>query len=161
MKSVSMGCVSLGAILMSFDPAAARQSPPQQAPAVGTAVLTIAITNVRNGKGNVHIDLCRQAEFLKECHIRAEARAIAGKTSIAIRNLAPGTYAVQATHDENDNHKVDRGLFGIPKEGVGFSNDAPIRLGPPKWADAVFTVTGDTSITLKMRYFSGPSGPKS
>lgn len=78
-----------------------------------------------------------------------------GTTIIKLANIEPGDYAVQATYDENDNGKVDRGLFGIPKEGVGFSNDAPIRLGPPRWKDAVFTVNADKSVALRLRYLMG------
>lgn len=130
------------------------------APPAGGGTLRIEVTNVRNATGKVHVDVCHQAEFLKDCRIISEVKAVTGTTVITIGGLAPGNYGVQVTHDENGNGKVDRGLFGIPKEGVGFSNDAPIRFGPPKWADAVFGVNGDKTISLKMRYFSGPSGPK-
>ena len=70
-------------------------------------------------------------------------------------NVQPGDYAAQVSYDENGNGKVDRAIFGIPKEGVGFSRDAPIRLSPPKWQDAMFSLSGDTSITLRLRYFMG------
>ena len=71
--------------------------------------------------------------------------------------MRPGRYAAQVFYDENGNHKVDRALFGIPKEGVGFSRDARIKLGPPKWADAVFDYAGgEQIIRLKLRYFIGP-----
>jgi len=124
------------------------------------AALTAEIGNVRSGNGHVHIDVCPQDRFLKDdCPYSGDAVAQAGVTVITVRNLPPGRYAVQAFHDENDNHRVDRALFGIPKEGVGFSNDAPIGLGPPKWADAVIAIAADTHIRLKMRYFLGRSGP--
>lgn len=126
---------------------------------VAAGDLTVVVTNVRNAKGVVHVDLCRQAEFLKDCKLFAEAPSVTGTTTVRLRNVPSGDYGIQATHDENDNHKVDRGLFGIPKEGIGFSNDAPIGLGPPKWKDAVFSIAGDKTVTLKMRYMSGPSGP--
>lgn len=87
--------------------------------------------------------------------MQASAPALAGKTIVTISNVQPGTYAVQAFHDENHNGKVDRALFGIPKEGVGFSNDAPIRLGPPKWKDAQFQLGDDKGIAFKLRYFIG------
>ncbi|MDB5725315.1 MAG: hypothetical protein JWQ16_2069, partial [Novosphingobium sp.] len=52
------------------------------------------------------------------------------------------------------------GLGRIPKEGVGFSNDAKIRLSPPKWAEAVFDYDGKPrTIRLKLRYFIGPDAP--
>jgi len=124
------------------------------------ATLTAEIDNIRNARGHVHVDVCPQDRFLKDdCPYSGDAVARTGKTIVLVRDVPPGRYAVQAFHDENDNHRVDRALFGIPKEGVGFSNDAPIGLGPPKWADAVFTVALDTTIRLRMRYFLGPSGP--
>lgn len=121
--------------------------------------LTVVVTNVRNTKGDVHLDLCRQAEFLKDCPISGQTKAVIGTTVIKLHNVPPGEYAIQGMHDENMNGRVDRGLFGIPKEGVAFSNDAPISFGPPKWKDAKFQVAGDMTLTIKMRYFSGPSGP--
>ena len=123
--------------------------------------LTIKVGNVRNDKGTMHIDICPEPYFLKDdCPYVADAPARQGMTIVVARNLPAGRYAVQAFHDENDNKKVDRALFGIPKEGVGFSNDAPIRLSPPKWSAAMFTFDGGArTITLNMRYFLGPSGP--
>lgn len=131
--------------------------------AAGTAAsahdLTVVVTNVRNNKGMVHVDLCREAEFLKDCALSAETPAVTGTTRVVIHNAPSGAVAIQATHDENNNKKVDRGLFGIPKEGIGFSNDAPISFGPPKWKAAMFTLSGSQTVTLRMRYMSGPSGP--
>ena len=118
-------------------------------------VLTVHVSNVRNAKGRVHVDVCPQAKFLKEdCPWSGVAPAQAGMTTVTVRGLPAGTYAVQAFHDANANGKVDRALFGIPKEGVGFSNDAPIRMAPPKWAAAVFAFDGRAqTIALKLRYF--------
>ena len=119
------------------------------------------VSNVRNSKGLVHVDICPEAYFLKEnCNWSASGAAHAGVTVLTVQNLPPGYYAAQAFHDENSNKKVDRALFGIPKEGVGFSNDARISLGPPKWSDAMFKFDGKAqTIQLRMRYFLGPSGP--
>jgi uncharacterized protein (DUF2141 family) len=129
---------------------------------VPTGSLTVRVTNVRNAKGDVHIDVCPQANFLKDdCQYAASAPAHIGATLVTVHGLPPGQYAVQAFHDENRNHKVDRALFGIPKEGIGFSNDAPIHLSPPKWEDARFAFNGGAeAITLKMRYMLGASGPE-
>lgn len=123
--------------------------------------LTVVIGNVRNARGQVHVDVCPEAKFLKDgCPYSSSAPSVAGATTVTVHGLPAGRYAVQAFHDENVNHKVDRALFGIPKEGVGFSRDARIGLGPPKFADAVFDFDGKaTTIRLKMRYFLGASGP--
>jgi len=122
--------------------------------------LRVVVNNVRAATGRVHIDVCHQQEFLKDCAVVAEAPAVIGTTTLIVPTLAPGRYAIQATYDQNGNGRVDRGLFGIPKEGVGFSRDAKISFGPPKWADAVFDHgDNDQTVTLKLRYFTGPSGP--
>jgi len=129
-------------------------------PSAKAATLSAEIGNVRNARGHVHVDVCPQQHFLKEdCPYSGDAPAHAGKTSVMIRGVPPGDYAIQAFHDENDDHRVDRALFGIPKEGIGFSNDAPVGLGPPKWDAAKFTLAGDAHLRLRMRYFLGASGP--
>ena len=129
------------------------------APPGGTLIVDIG--NVRSAKGNVHIDICPEAKFLKDdCPYSGQSAARTGATTVIVRNLPTGRYAVQAFDDENANGKVDRALFGIPKEGVGFSRDAHIGLGPPKWNDAFFDFDGSGArIALRMRYFLGAKGP--
>jgi uncharacterized protein (DUF2141 family) len=124
-------------------------------------VLTVDVGNVRIAKGVVHIDVCPEAKFLKDdCPWSGNARAKLGETRVTVANLPAGRYAVQAFLDENSNGEVDRGWFGIPKEGVGFSNDAKIRLSPPKFAEAVFAFDGNSrTIRLNLRYFTGAKGP--
>lgn len=119
--------------------------------------LDIAVTNVRAATGRVHVDICPEANFLKKCAYSFDAPAHRGTTVVTATNIPPGIYAAQAFYDENGNGKVDRALFGIPTEGVGFSNDAPINWAPPKFAAAKFRFTPPKqTITLKLRYFTGP-----
>lgn len=125
-----------------------------QAALAGT--LRVAVGEVRNNRGRIHVDICSQAQFLKDCSYSAEAPARMGVTIVTLPNLPPGRYAAQVFHDENGNQKVDQLLFGIPKEGVGFSNDARIKLRPPRFDDAVFGFNGaDETISLRLRYFLG------
>ena len=69
------------------------------------------------------------------------------------RGVAPGRYAIALLHDENSNGKADRALGMMPKEGFGFSRDAKVRMGPPRFEEAVFEVA-DTpkAMAIKMRY---------
>jgi len=132
------------------------------ATAVGTAPLTVVVDNVRSNAGRVHVALCPQKSFLKhDCLLEASSPAQSGTTSVSFANVPPGEWAAQAFQDENGNKKVDQNFLGIPREGVGFSRDAKIVLGPPKWRDAVFTHEAKAqTIRLSLRYFLGPSGPK-
>lgn len=123
--------------------------------------LVVEVGNVRNGHGRVRIDICPKERFLADgCPWHGSAPAHAGVTQIVIPALPHGDYAVQAFHDENANDAVDRGLFGIPKEGVGFSRDARIVFSPPKWADAMFHHDGQVQrIGFHLRYWTGPGSP--
>ncbi|WP_242146125.1 DUF2141 domain-containing protein [Sphingomonas sp. BAUL-RG-20F-R05-02] len=126
------------------------------ATATTTGTLRVEVGNVRTAQGRVHIYVCTEAQFLKTCPLKAEAPARPGMTVVTVNGLPAGRYAVQAFLDENGNGKLDRALFGVPKEGVGFSNDARIKLAPPKWSDAVFDATGaDQTIKFNLRYFIG------
>ena len=74
----------------------------------------------------------------------------AGNASVTLGDLKNGDYAIAVIYDENENGKLDTGLFRIPKEKVGFSNNARGRFGPAKWADAHFTVT-DSDVSVEIR----------
>lgn len=116
--------------------------------------IQVAVTGVRLAKGSVHVDVCDQATFLKDCRWSGSAPAVQGTTVVIVRNVPPGRYGAQAFHDKNGNGEIDRGWFGIPLEGVGFSNDAPIRMAPPRFEEAAFRHDGsDQRISLKLRYF--------
>lgn len=130
----------------------------------GAGVLHVVIENVRASTGHVHVDLCTAQQFLKDCSVTADGVARPGTSIVTLRGVRPGRYAAQVFYDENGNRRVDRALFGIPKEGVGFSRDAKIKLGPPKWEDAAFDYAGgEETVRLKLRYFIGPNytGPGS
>ncbi len=126
-----------------------------------TGALTITVGNVRNSRGTVMVDICPENRFLEDtCANHGEAPARAGTTTVTVQNLPTGQYAVQAFHDENANGEVDRAMFGIPREGVGFSRNARIGLGPPKWRDAVFNHQARAeAIRFDLRYFMGAKGP--
>ena len=61
------------------------------------------------------------------------------------------------SHDENSNGKLDRNFVGMPKEGVGASNDAKGSFGPPKFADARFSYKGGPQEPMiHLRYLLAP-----
>lgn len=126
-----------------------------------TGSVTVNIGNVRSSRGNVMIDICPQNKFLDDtCAYHGEAPARAGTTVVTVQGVPAGEYAIQAFHDENANGEVDRAMLGIPREGVGFSRDARIGLGPPKWRDAYFIHQGRAEVLrFRLRYFMGAKGP--
>jgi uncharacterized protein (DUF2141 family) len=128
-------------------------SAPAAASAQAVFPLKVVVTNVKTTAGVIRVAVCTKQTFLKDCApYEATVRATMPSTTLVVAGLPPGTYAAQVFHDENENHKVDRGLIGIPKEGIGFSNDAPIRTGPPSFQEAEFKVNGAVEIEIKLRH---------
>lgn len=68
--------------------------------------------------------------------------------TVVFQNVPGGTYAVRFFHDENNNRELDRGIFGIPKEEWGCSNNVKATMGPPKFEDMLFPFTTDKTIAL-------------
>ena len=63
---------------------------------------------------------------------------ITNKKATAIIDVPFGEYAIAGFQDLDGNGVLSGNFLGIPKEPVGFSGDAKVRFGPPKWNDAVF-----------------------
>ena len=124
--------------------------------AVEAANLTIHIGGLRNTRGTIRLSLYDRAETFLEAGgriARLKEPVTTNPMRVSFTGLPPGTYAVTVVHDENDNGKLDRNLLGIPREGYGFSNDAPVGLGPPSFAKAAVTLgQEDKAIIITIRY---------
>lgn len=75
------------------------------------------------------------------------------EVTVVAQDLPPGDYGVVVIHDENMNQKLDRNLFGWPREGFGFANNPHVRLSAPSFKEAVIHVTcPDTDTKIHMQY---------
>ena len=74
---------------------------------------------------------------LVEATVSVDAK---GTALINFGSHRPGQYAIAVIYDQNENGKLDTGFLGIPKEKIGFSNDAKGKFGPAKWADTHFSL---------------------
>ena len=125
----------------------------------GTPALTeesLVVTDLRSAKGQVLACLTAQPKGFPDCRKDPAAKQAivpAGATVRIVFEAVPaGRYAISMIHDENANHKMDMALI-MPKEGYGFSRNAPVRMGPPKFDKAAFEVTGlAIEQTARMRY---------
>lgn len=127
------------------------------APAAAGTV-TITVTDLRSSEGVVRACMTTVENVFPRCvrdpnSHRSVVRA--GDTvTIRFNNVEPGDYAIALLHDENENGRADRVLGMAPREGYGFSRDAPVRMAPPDWDDAVFTIgSASQNLTIQMRYF--------
>ena len=147
-----MTILRLTAIALLLVPATVQADP---APA-GGATVTVVLSGLRNTRGVIQACLTARAATCPECDkdpqaLRATVPAHDGVGPV-FRHVAPGTYAVSLFHDANANGRLDKTL-GIPNEGFGFSRDAPVQFGPPKFDAAKVVVgTGDVTLPIKLRY---------
>ncbi len=131
------------------------------APAAAAApdgTLVVRVWGLRNDRGLAWVALFRSAEGYPgradKVFRRASVRVKRGRAVALFRGLPAGDYAAAVIHDENKNGKLDTNWLGIPKEGIGASNNATRMFGAPKYAKARFVFSGLTSaIKLKMRYY--------
>ncbi len=122
---------------------------------VAAAELKVTLEDVATGSGHLLVAVCTAETFLRRgCPYTGRAPAVSGEAEVVVRGIEPGVYAVQAFHDENDNLDLDRNFLGWPEEGMGFSNDAPMRFGPPRFADAAIAIgAGGGATRVRLRYF--------
>ena len=121
--------------------------------------VTFQVDHVRSDEGHVRVDVCTRDTFLQGgCPYSGEAPAVKGMTTVVVSGVPPGVYAAQVYHDRNDDHTVNRSRpLGIPREEIGFSNNAPIGFRGPRWDNAAFTHdSADQALAVKLHRYQSP-----
>ena len=121
--------------------------------------VVVTVVDLRSSNGTVLACLTASDGAFPDCQkdSQAQHRTVRANSRVTIvfNDVEPGEYAISLLHDENGNGKVDKSLF-IPTEGFGFSRDAKLRMGPPRFSAAAFRVSSDAPVyqTIRMRYLS-------
>ncbi|MBY0424188.1 MAG: DUF2141 domain-containing protein [Cytophagales bacterium] len=120
-------------------------------------IITVEVKNYKKVTGNMMVSIYNSADGFPTKPEKAFQKFIVpiktNKFEYSFYNIPSGTYAVAVIHDENGNQDMDSNFMGIPKEGIGTSNDAKGNFGPPKFADAKFEFNGTTKrITINLIY---------
>lgn len=112
--------------------------------------ITVTIKNISNNNGSVAVSLHTKETFMRGPGIKnAKSKIVDGKILVTFKNVTPGTYAIMALHDENDNNTMDFDDRGMPQESYGMSNN-PMSYGPPQFAEAKFEMnTTNLDIDIK------------
>jgi len=120
-------------------------------------MIRVDINGLRNDRGQVLCALFSSAaDFPKKtdkalAHARSTIRE--GHATCEFQSVSPGIYAVSVFHDENSNGKLDTNFMGIPREGVGASNNAKGHFGPPRFSAAAFQYSeGPRTLQISMKY---------
>ena len=100
------------------------------------------ILNKPEAGGTLRLAMCPNKEAYdteKGCvllSVPAEGRTV----RCSFPNVVPGTYAIKVFHDINSDEELNTTWIGWPKEPYGFSNDAPVNMGPPPFKLAAVEV---------------------
>jgi len=119
--------------------------------------ITLRASAFRSDEGRLRCFLYTEADAFPMHPDRAYAGAMSrisgGRATCTFADVPPGRYAIALHHDQNSDGRLDTGLFGIPTEGLGASNDAHGSMGPPSFADAAFDYAGGAlSLDAHMTY---------
>jgi uncharacterized protein (DUF2141 family) len=115
--------------------------------------LTVTIDKIKGAKGSIRIGIFDSEDgFLKKPVDGKVVKIEGDHVTVSFDKLKPGTYAVSVIHDENDNAELDTKALGIPKEGVGFSNNVMGKFGPPTFEDASIKLATEKSLSIDLKY---------
>ncbi|MDA3860946.1 MAG: DUF2141 domain-containing protein [Melioribacteraceae bacterium] len=109
--------------------------------------LIINFTGFDSDEGTVRVALSNSSEnYSDDKPFKRITSKIKGNiATVEFNDLPFGEYAVSAFHDEDNDKELGTGMFGIPTEGYGFSNNARGSFGPAEYEDAKFIVKDITT----------------
>jgi len=116
-----------------------------------TGILMVEISGLKDATGNVYIAVYNSdSAWLGDTTVTSKKVAIAealdGDLVRTELQLPLGEYALSAFYDKDSDGELDTNFIGLPKEPIAMSNNAVAKMGPPKYADAVFTLGAEPLI---------------
>jgi len=123
----------------------------------GAGAITVRISGLRSTNGNLSVALFSGKDGFPGKFDRAFMKTVvpaSGSEHVVVFDTVPfGTYAVAVRHDENANGRLDANFLGMPKEGVGISNNPRSKFGPPSFSAASFLFDqSPMELAINLRY---------
>ena len=114
--------------------------------------LTIEVDVTKYNKGSIYVALYNSKDTYMEKSYKSIGEKVNDhKVRLTFENIEKGSYAFSLFHDVNDNKKIDKNFFGIPKEPYLFSNNLKGRFGPPKFEKAKFHLDENQTINVSVK----------
>ena len=118
------------------------------------ASLDVTVTGIKHMRGTVIACVWRGKPGFPTCQksknaIRQTLNISGGTMQVRFHGLTPGAYAVSVQHDEDGDGQLKTNFIGMPKEGVGISNNPG---GIPSFGKSLVQVGTATAISIAMRY---------
>jgi uncharacterized protein (DUF2141 family) len=116
-----------------------------------TGILVVEISGLKDATGNVYIAVYdSDSTWLSDTTVLSKkvpiSDALDGQLVRTELQLPLGEYALSVFYDKDNDGELDTNFIGLPKEPIALSNNAVAKFGPPKYADAVFTLGAEPLI---------------
>lgn len=125
--------------------------PTGQAAQAQNATLIVNVSGIQLSQGGeLSTGLFLKPNFPKVGQqFQGNVQAVNGSTmKVVFEHVPPGTYAVVAFQDVDKDKDLKTNWVGFPKEPIGFSRNAKIKLGPPAFEEASITLEANTITTI-------------
>ena len=152
--------IVLASISISFVSAEIHELSPRQVQVTQKAELIVVVKGIRNATGRIIIQLWNSPSGFPEHSeqrfkeaTKDASSAADGVVKTSFEDLALGTYAVSVLHDEDNNGRMDKNAFGVPREGIAVSNHLVKVMRAPTFGEASFAISApQKKIFLELRY---------
>ena len=105
------------------------------------ADLTVRIEGVEEATGTFHVAVFGADGWEENDAVTSQLAPATEGAELVFTGLEPGAYGIKVYQDVDENGELNLGMWRIPTEPYGFSNDAPARMGAPKFDKAGFELT--------------------
>ena len=117
--------------------------------------IIVKVTDINSSKGKILLALYNNASSFpikSEAYKKGTVRIEHKSAVYTFNNIPEGNYSIAILHDENDNNKVDKNFWGIPKERYGFSGIVNSIWSTPNFKETSFWVSKNTikKVTVKL-----------
>lgn len=113
--------------------------------------LKVVIEGIEKKEGTIYLSLHDNADSFPSDNEKAirtgQIKEFNSVAEITFKDLKKGEYAISFFQDLNGNAELDTNFLGIPKEPVGASEMTS--LGRPKFSKSKFTLSKDTTISVR------------
>lgn len=122
--------------------------------ASGPATLEISVTGLKHTRGALLACVWKDKAGFPTCQkskgaVRQTVKISGTTMKVRFTGLAAGSYGVSLHHDEDGDGKLKTNFIGMPKEGVGVSNNPG---GMPSFGKSQVQIGTGTAISIMMRY---------
>jgi len=115
----------------------------------GTVVINVQQIQPDKG-GEISAGIFKKENFpnVGKQMIGTEKPVTGNSMQLIFEKVPVGEYGIVAFQDIDKNKDLKTNFVGFPKEPIGFSRDAKIKLGPPDFDDAKVKVEAGKTLTL-------------